>query len=65
MTPGMFVRIHLPIGSPQPTLLVIDRALGSDQGLKFVYVVGEDNKVRSQSRRDGSLCKTTDYARDF
>jgi multidrug efflux system membrane fusion protein len=55
LTPGMFVRIRVPIGSPQPALLVIDRALGSDQGLKFVYVVGEGNKVRSQRVAIGPL----------
>ena len=33
--PGMFVRIRLPIGQPHPALLVIDRAIGSDQGLKY------------------------------
>ena len=32
MSPGMFVRIRLPIGQPYPALLVIDRAIGSDQG---------------------------------
>ena len=28
MSPGMFVRIRLPIGPPHPALLVIDRAIG-------------------------------------
>jgi RND family efflux transporter MFP subunit len=55
LTPGMFVRIRLPIGSPQPTLLVFDSALGSDQGLKFAYVIDKDNKVRSQRVTIGSL----------
>jgi multidrug efflux system membrane fusion protein len=55
LTPGMFVRIRLPIGSPRATLLVIDRALGSDQGLKFVYVVGEGNKVSSRRVTTGPL----------
>lgn len=55
LTPGMFVRIHLPIGSPQPALLVIDRALGSDQGLKFVYVMDADNTVQEQRVSTGPL----------
>ena len=42
----MFVRVRLPIGQPHPALLVIDRAIGSDQGLKFVYVVDAKNKVQ-------------------
>jgi multidrug efflux system membrane fusion protein len=55
LTPGMFVRIRVPIGSPRPALLVIDRALGSDQGLKFVYVLGDGNKVRTQRVTIGPL----------
>lgn len=43
--PGMFVRIRLPIGEPRRSVLVVDRAIGSDQGLKYVYVVGSDNKL--------------------
>src|SRR5205807_2683925 len=39
LTPGLFVRVRLPLGEPHPALLVIDRAVGSDQGLKYVYVV--------------------------
>ena len=46
LSPGMFVRVRLPIGQPHPALLVIDRAIGSDQGLKFVYVVDAENKVQ-------------------
>jgi RND family efflux transporter MFP subunit len=39
IVPGMFVRVRLFIGQPHPALLVIDRAISSDQGLKSVYVV--------------------------
>jgi multidrug efflux system membrane fusion protein len=46
MSPGMFVRIRLPIGPPHPAILVIDRAIQSDQGKKYVYIVGPDNKTR-------------------
>jgi multidrug efflux system membrane fusion protein len=46
LSPGMFVRIRLPIGEPNQALLVIDRAIGSDQGLKFVYVVDAQHKVQ-------------------
>jgi multidrug efflux system membrane fusion protein len=55
LTPGMFVRIRLPIGSPHESLLVIDRALGSDQGLKFVYLLDGDNKIRYQRVTTGPL----------
>lgn len=55
LSPGMFVRVRLPIGKPHPGLLVIDRAIGSDQGLKYVYVVGEDNKVEYRRIKTGAL----------
>jgi multidrug efflux system membrane fusion protein len=46
LSPGMFVRIRLPIGLPHSALLVIDRAVGSDQGLKFVYVIDAQDRVQ-------------------
>ncbi len=46
LLPGMFVRVRLPIGLPHPALLVIDRAIGSDQTLKYVYVVDSEDKVQ-------------------
>lgn len=45
LSPGMFVRVRLPIGRPYQALLVAEQALGTDQGQKFVYVVGDDNKA--------------------
>ena len=50
LAPGMFVRIHLPIGQPHPAVLVIDRAVGSDQGLQYVYVINDQNQ-NAQYRR--------------
>ncbi|HTU16648.1 MAG TPA: efflux RND transporter periplasmic adaptor subunit [Gemmataceae bacterium] len=55
LSPGMFVRIRLPIGKPYPALLVIDRAIGSDQGLKYVYVLDADNKVQYRRITTGAL----------
>jgi multidrug efflux system membrane fusion protein len=55
LAPGMFVRVRLPIGEPHPALLVIDRAIGSDQGLKFVYVVDAANKVQYRRVKTGAL----------
>ncbi len=55
LSPGMFVRIRLPIGQPHPALLVVDRAVGSDQGLKYVYVIDQDRKVQYRRVKTGSL----------
>jgi multidrug efflux system membrane fusion protein len=55
LSPGMFVRIRLPIGQPAPALLVVDRAIGSDQGLKYVYVVDAQKKVQYRRVKTGVL----------
>jgi multidrug efflux system membrane fusion protein len=55
LSPGMFVRVRLPIGQPHQALLVIDRAIGSDQGLKFLYVVDAEHKVQYRRITTGAL----------
>ena len=55
LSPGMFVRIRLPIGEPHDALLIVDKAIQSDQGLKFVYVVGKDNILESRRIATGAL----------
>ena len=54
-SPGMFVRVRLPIGQPHQSLLVIDRAVQSDQGLKYIYVLDAQNTVQMRSISTGSL----------
>jgi multidrug efflux system membrane fusion protein len=55
LVPGMFVRVQLPIGAAHQGLLVIDRAVGSDQGLPFVYVVNKDNTIEYRRVTTGPL----------
>ncbi len=55
LSPGMFLRIRLPLGEPHQALMVIDRAIGSDQGLKYVYVVDAENKVQYRRITTGPL----------
>jgi multidrug efflux system membrane fusion protein len=55
LSPGMFVRVRLPMGQPHQALLVIDRAIGSDQGTKFVYVLDRDDKVQYRRVTTGAL----------
>jgi RND family efflux transporter MFP subunit len=47
LTPGLFVRCHLP--------LVSEQALGSDQGQKFVYLVDDKNEVVYRPVKVGRL----------
>ena len=55
LSPGMFVRVRLPIGQPHRALLVIDRAIGFDQGLRFVYVVDAQDRVQYRRITTGAL----------
>ncbi len=38
---GMFVRVRVPLGEPRKQLLVTERALGTDQGQKYLFVVAK------------------------
>ncbi|MDB5313606.1 MAG: hypothetical protein JWO38_7808 [Gemmataceae bacterium] len=55
LAPGMFVRVRLALGAPHKVLLISDRAVASDQGLKFVYVLDADNTVRYRRVTVGPL----------
>jgi RND family efflux transporter MFP subunit len=43
LVPGLFARVRLPVSAPQATLLVSERAIGTDQSQKFVLALAKDN----------------------
>ena len=53
LLPGMFVSVRLAESTERNELLVPDRAIGSDQSKKFVFVVGADDKVAYREVRLG------------
>ena len=53
--PGFFVRMRIPGSGKYPALLIPDRALGSDQSLKFVYVVNAEKKVEFRPVKIGPM----------
>ncbi len=55
LSPGQFVRVRVPIGPPRAAVLVPERAVGSDQGQRFVYVVNDKNVVERRNLRAGQL----------
>ena len=55
LRPGMFVRVRLPLGKPHKALLISDKALGTDQGKKYVYVVDDKNIVDYRRVTTGPL----------
>lgn len=46
LLPGMFIRMQIPTSGELDALLVSDRAVGSDQGQKFVYVLNGEKPER-------------------
>ena len=54
-TPGLFVRLHVAAGAAVPTVLVPDRAVGTDQSKRFVMVVGADKTAQFREITPGPL----------
>jgi RND family efflux transporter MFP subunit len=48
LTPGMFARIRVPGSAPYEAILIPDKAVGTDQSEKFVYVVNAQNVVEKR-----------------
>ncbi|HEY0684330.1 MAG TPA: efflux RND transporter periplasmic adaptor subunit [Steroidobacter sp.] len=55
LTPGLFARVKLLGHSSHKAVLVDDRAVGTDQSQKFVYVVDAENKVSYRGVKVGRL----------
>ncbi len=55
LLPGLFARVRVDEGRPHKTLLVTERAIGTDQGDKYVYVVDDKNVVRYQRVKLGMV----------
>ena len=55
LIPGMFARVRLPIAERENALLVTERALGQDQGGRYLLVVGVENKVEQRYVKIGAL----------
>jgi Membrane-fusion protein len=49
------VRLRFPVGEPHLALLIPEEALVSDQGQRFVYVVGLDDKTVYRRVKIGML----------
>jgi multidrug efflux system membrane fusion protein len=45
LSPGMFVRVRMPVGKAHPGVLIPEEALGSDQGLRYVYVINDKGEA--------------------
>jgi RND family efflux transporter MFP subunit len=52
---GLYARVRIPIGAAHSALLVSDRAVGTNQGQKFIYVVNDKNEVEYRPVDIGQL----------
>ncbi|KAA0894341.1 efflux RND transporter periplasmic adaptor subunit [Oryzomonas rubra] len=57
LVPGMFVAVRLASSSENAALLVPERAVGTDQSKRFVYVVGDNGKVAYREVRLGQQAR--------
>jgi RND family efflux transporter MFP subunit len=53
LLPGLYARVRVPVGRPQPTLLISERAIGTDQSQKFVLAVAKDHTANYRSVKLG------------
>ena len=54
LRPGLFTRIRMPIDEQKDALLVTERAVGSDQGGRYLLVVNDQNVVEQRYVKIGS-----------
>ena len=45
LTPGLFAKVKLETGAPQQRVLISDQSIGTDQGRRYVLVVGKGDKT--------------------
>ncbi len=48
LLPGQFVQVELASGAAQPSLLLPEKAIGTDQGNRYVLIVTPDGKVEQR-----------------
>lgn len=53
--PGLFTRIRMPIAEHENALLVTERAVGADQGGRYLLAVSSENVVEKRLIRMGQL----------
>jgi RND family efflux transporter MFP subunit len=46
---GSFVRVRVPVGKPYTALMIPERSIGTDQSVRFVYVVDAQDTIRRKS----------------
>ncbi|MBI3800432.1 MAG: efflux RND transporter periplasmic adaptor subunit [Deltaproteobacteria bacterium] len=55
LTPGLFARVRVPVGDKYQAMLVPERAIGTDQGQKYLLAVNDKNVVEYRAVKLGRL----------
>ncbi|HVP10785.1 MAG TPA: efflux RND transporter periplasmic adaptor subunit [Phycisphaerae bacterium] len=55
LLPGLFARVRVPVSKPRQVLMVSERALGSDQGQRYLLVVNDKDQVEYRRVKVGRL----------
>ena len=55
LSPGLFMRIRLPVGAPRKSIMIAEKALGTDQGQKYLYIVDDKNVATKRPVKVGKL----------
>ena len=55
ITPGFFVRVRVAGATPYRAALIPDKVISSQQGVKFVFVVKEDNTLERRNIETGTI----------
>jgi multidrug efflux system membrane fusion protein len=64
MAPGLFARVQIGGGVDKPALLISDRAVGTDQSHKFVFVVDKDGKAEYREVKLGPVVEGLRVVKD-
>jgi RND family efflux transporter MFP subunit len=64
LIPGLYARVRVPISAPQRTLLISDRAVGTDQSQKYVFAIGANNTVVYRTVKLGGAAEGKRIVRD-
>ncbi len=55
LIPGLYARVRIPLSAASPTLLISDRAIGTDQSQKFVLTVDANGQTAYRAVELGGL----------
>jgi multidrug efflux system membrane fusion protein len=53
-SPGLYVKVRLPVGTPHMSVMVPDEAIVTDQGKKFVWIINDKQEIEQRTVQVGA-----------